>query len=88
MGSSSGSKFGGYPVKIRMTIKPGVYDKMRKLYGKHVDEIELHSRPIKDKPGKFGYSATCSRHGVVSPWTADIVKRTTRVQMHLKGAHD
>ena len=73
---------------IKQSIHLDIYTKMKRLYGPHVDKIELHQRPIKDQPGKYGYSAVCSEHGVISEWTRDITTRTIRVRDHLKGAHD
>jgi hypothetical protein len=73
---------------FRMTIKPAVYQKMRKLYGKHVEAIHVYTRPVKDAPGKFGYSATCDTHGVITAWVGNIDTRSLRVLEHLKGLHD
>jgi len=72
-------------MEIAKTVRGEVYKKMKRLYGPHVDKIELHSRPIKNQPGKFGYSATCSEHGVITEWVRDIDTRTIRVREHLQG---
>ena len=68
-----------------MTIKPGVYGKLRGLYGKHVDDIEMLARPIARDAAKNEYAAMCNEHGVVSDWTRDSMERAIRVRDHLKG---
>jgi hypothetical protein len=74
-------------MQLRMTVKPGVYQKLRKLYGRHVDSIQLHTRPIRGTTTNE-YSATCDEHGVIVEWCKDITQRTQEVQVHLKGLHD
>jgi len=67
-----------------MTIKPGVYQKLRGLYGKHVDQIELQSR-INRQTINYEYSATCSSHGLIMDWTGAKDEVSIQVRDHLKG---
>jgi len=70
-------------MQIQKTVHADVYNKLKRLYGVHVDQIQLLSRPIQGTDSTE-YSATCSEHGVISEWTKDITTRTVLVRDHLK----
>lgn len=73
-------------MQLRMTIKQGVYLKLRKVYGRHVDSIQVLTRPIKGTM-RNEYAATCDEHGMICEWTREIAARTDAVKEHLKGNH-
>ena len=69
---------------LRMTIKPGVYQKLRGLYGKHVDKVDMQSRLVRQTVS-YEYRAECAEHGEICGWTRDSMERAIRVRDHLKG---
>jgi len=73
-------------MQIQKTVHADVYNKLKRLYGVHVDQIQLLSRPIQGTDSTE-YAAICSNHGAISGWTRDITTRTIRVRDHLKDPH-